>query len=106
MGWGGSDRGGYAEQPQLKAIDYKTAKIRWSIPRYGGNSGLLTTAGNVFFNAAAAGIGAYNATTGEPLWNARIGNSVTNGPITYELDGLQYVIAGAGGRLVAFVLNQ
>ena len=106
MGWGGTDRGGYAEQPQLKAIDYKTGKIRWSIPRYGGNSGLLTTAGNVLFNAAAAGIGAYNATTGEPLWNARIGNSVTNGPITYELDGLQYVIAGAGGRLVAFVLNQ
>ena len=42
MGWGGTDRGGYAEQPQLKAIDYKTGKIRWSIPRYGGNSGLLT----------------------------------------------------------------
>ena len=41
-----------------------------------------------------------------PLWNARIGNTVTNGPSTYELDGLQYVIAGAGGRLVAFVLNQ
>ena len=106
MGWGGTDRGGYAEQPQLKAIDYKTGKIRWSIPRYGGNSGLLSTAGNVLFNAAAGGIGAYNATTGEPLWNARIGNSVTNGPITYELDGLQYVIAGAGARLVAFVLNQ
>ena len=60
----------------------------------------------MLFNAAASGIGAYNATTGEPLWNARIGNSVTNGPITYELDGLQYVIAGAGSRLVAFVLNQ
>jgi alcohol dehydrogenase (cytochrome c) len=106
MGWGGTDRGGYAEQPQLKAIDYKSGKIRWSVPRYGGNSGILTTAGNVLFNAAASGIGAYNATTGEALWNARIGNSVTNGPITYELDGLQYVIAGAGSRMVAFVLNQ
>ena len=106
MGWGGTDRGGYAERPQLTAIDYKTGKIRWSVPRYGGNSGILTTAGNVLFNAAAAGIGAYNATTGEALWNARLGNSVTNGPITYELDGLQYVIAGAGSRLVAFVLNQ
>ncbi len=31
MGWGGTDRGGYAEQPQLKAIDYKTGKIRWTI---------------------------------------------------------------------------
>ena len=42
MGWGGTDRGGYAEQGQLKAIDYRTGKIRWSMPRYGGNSGLLT----------------------------------------------------------------
>jgi len=106
MGWGGTDRGGYAEQPQLKAIDYRTGQVRWSIPRYGGNSGLLSTAGNVLFGSAAGGIGAYNATTGEPLWNARIGSSVSNGPITYELDGLQYVIAGAGSRLVAFVMNQ
>ena len=45
MGWGGTDRGGYAEPGQLKAIDYKTGEIRWSIPRYGGNSGLLSTAG-------------------------------------------------------------
>ena len=77
MGWGGTDRGGYAEQPQLKAIDYRTGKIRWSIPRYGGNSGILTTAGNVLFNSAAGGIGAYNATTGEALWNARVGSAVT-----------------------------
>ena len=106
MGWGGTDRGGYAEQPQLKAIDYKTGRVRWSVPRYGGNSGILTTAGNVLFNAAAGGLGAYNATTGEALWSSRFGNSVTNGPITYELDGLQYVVAAGGARLVAFVLNQ
>jgi alcohol dehydrogenase (cytochrome c) len=106
MGWGGTDRGGYQEQPKLTALDYRTGKIKWSIPRYGGNSGILTTAGNVLFNSAAGGIGAYNATTGEALWNARVGGSVSNGPITYELDGLQYVIAGAGSRLVAFVLNQ
>ena len=105
MGWGGTDRGGYAEQGQLEAIDYKTGEIRWSIPRYGGNSGLLSTAGNVVFGSAASGIGAYNATTGAPLWNSRIGG-VTNGPITYELDGQQYVVAAAGNRFVAFVLNE
>ncbi len=105
MGWGGTDRGGYSEQPQLKAIDYKTGEIRWSIPRYGGNSGLLSTAGNIIFGSAASGLGAYNATTGAPLWNSRIGG-VTNGPITYELDGKQYVVAAAGNRFVAFVLNE
>ena len=104
MGWGGTDRGGYSEQGKLTAIDYKTGQIKWSIPRYGGNSGLLSTAGNVLFGSAASGLGAYNATTGEPLWNSRVGG-ITNGPITYELDGKQYVIAGAGNRLVAFVLN-
>ncbi len=105
MGWGGTDRGGYSEQGQLKAIDYKTGQIRWSIPRYGGNSGLLSTAGNVVFGSAASGLGAYDATTGAPLWNSRVGG-ITNGPITYELDGKQYVVAGAGNRLVAFVLNE
>jgi alcohol dehydrogenase (cytochrome c) len=105
MGWGGTDRGGYAEQPKLTAIDYRTGKIRWSIPRYGPSSGLLSTAGNVLFGSGASGLAAYNATTGEPLWNSRIGG-ITNGPITYELDGLQYVIAGAGNRVAAFVLNQ
>jgi alcohol dehydrogenase (cytochrome c) len=104
MGWGGTDRGGYAEQGQLKAIDYRTGKIRWSVPRYGGNSGLLTTAGNVLFGSGAIGLAAYDATTGTALWDSRIGN-VTNGPITYELDGRQYVVAGAGGRMAAFVLN-
>ena len=43
---GRTDRGGYSEQGQLKAIDYKTGQIRWSMPRYGGNTGFLSTAGN------------------------------------------------------------
>jgi alcohol dehydrogenase (cytochrome c) len=105
LGWGGTDRGGYAEQPQLKAIDYQTGKIRWSVPRYGGNSGLLSTAGNIIFGSGAQGIAAFNATTGEALWDSRIG-TVSNGPITYELDGRQYVVVAAGSRLAAYVLNE
>ena len=105
MGWGGTDRGGYTEQPQLKAIDVRTGKVRWSVPRYGPNSGLLSTAGNVVFGAGSGGLQAYHATTGEALWHSRIGG-LSNGPITYELDGLQYVVVGAGNRLAAFVLNE
>ena len=48
---------------------------------------------------------ALNATTGDPLWHAGSNASVTNGPITYELDGQQYVIVGAGDTLWAFVMN-
>jgi alcohol dehydrogenase (cytochrome c) len=105
QGWGGTDRGGYAEQ-MLQAIDYKTGKIRWSHPWEGGNHiGILTTAGNVLFTGGSGGLEALNATTGEPLWHSRIGN-VTNGPITYELDGLQYVVCSSNSAIAAFVMNK
>jgi alcohol dehydrogenase (cytochrome c) len=92
----------------LEAIDYKTGTIRWSHPwdGGGGHNGLLSTAGNLVFTGGSGGIEALNATTGAALWHARLGSPVTNGPITYELDGLQYVVVGAGSSLVAFVMNQ
>ena len=104
-GWGGTDRGGYSTS-MLQAIDYTTGKIRWSHPWSDGQrSGLLTTAGNVLFTGGSGGLTALDATTGAALWNARIGG-VSNGPITYELDGLQYVVVGSSTRLVAFVMNR
>jgi alcohol dehydrogenase (cytochrome c) len=107
QGWGGTDRGGWSES-MLQAIDYKTGKIRWSHPWDGGGShnGLLSTAGNLVFTGGSGGIEALNAATGAALWHARLGSPVTNGPITYELDGLQYLVVGAGPSLVAFVMNQ
>jgi len=107
QGWGGTDRGGWSES-MLQAIDYKTGKIRWSHPwdGGGGRSGLLSTAGNLVFTGGSGGIEALNAATGEALWHARLGSPVTNGPITYELDGLQYLVVGAGPSVVAFVMNQ
>lgn len=103
-GWGGTDRGGYAEF-MLQAIDYQTGKVRWSHPWKGGSpTGLLSTAGNVLFTGGSGGLQALNATTGAPLWHSRIGQ-VTNAPITYELDGFQYVVAASGGTVFAFVLN-
>ena len=106
QGWGGTDRGGYSES-MIQAIDYKTGKIRWT-HKWEANvrSGLLSTAGNLLF---AGGPGnalvALNASTGDALWHARLTSAVSNGPITYELDGLQYVIVGAGDTLWAFVMN-
>lgn len=105
-GWGGTDRGGWSES-MLQAINYRTGKIRWShpwTPGSGSHGSLLTTAGNVLFTGGSGGLQALNAATGEPLWHSRIGN-VTNGPITYELDGLQYVVVAVGDQLVSFVLN-
>ncbi len=60
----------------------------------------------MLFTGGSAGFTALNATTGESLWASRLPSAVTNGPITYELDGLQYVVVAAGNSIAAFVLNK
>ena len=60
--------------------------------------------GNVLFTGGSGGLEALNASTGDALWHSRIGQ-VTNAPITFELDGFQYVVAASGGTVFAFVLN-
>ena len=49
---------------------------------------------------------ALNATTGDALWHSRLLSPISNAPITYELDGLQYVTVAAGTMVVSFVLNK
>jgi alcohol dehydrogenase (cytochrome c) len=60
----------------------------------------------LFAGGPSNDIVALNATTGDALWHAGLNASVSNGPITYDLDGRQYVIAGAGDTLWAFVMNR
>jgi alcohol dehydrogenase (cytochrome c) len=106
-GWGGNDQGGWAES-MLQALDYKTGKIKWSHKweTPGIRGGLLSTAGNlVFAGDPSSNFIAFNASTGDPLWHANLGSSVTNGAITYDLDGRQYVVVGAGDKVWAFVMN-
>ena len=108
MGWGGTDRGGWS-QYMVQAIEYGTGKIRWSHKWEGsGLSGLLSTAGNLLFtgDGSSGNFVALNATTGEPLWRAGVRTAVSNGPITYTLDGLQYVVVAAGDTLWSFVMNE
>ncbi len=62
--------------------------------------GTLTTAGNLVFYGNARGIvKAVDATSGDILWRFRAGSGVNQGPITYEIDGEQY-LAVVSGRLV------
>jgi alcohol dehydrogenase (cytochrome c) len=103
-GWGGNDRGGSSES-MLQALDYKTGKIRWSHKWEGPGvrSGVLSTAGNLVFTGDASdNFVALNAETGEPVWHANLGAPVSNGPMTYKLDGTQYIVVGAKDIMFAF----
>lgn len=61
------------------------------------NGGTLTTAGNLVFQGTADGrFIAYNATTGEVLWQTEVGSGVVAAPATWELDGQQYVTIAVG----------
>ncbi|MCP3986434.1 MAG: PQQ-dependent dehydrogenase, methanol/ethanol family, partial [bacterium] len=64
------------------------------------NGGTLSTAGNLVFQGTAHGtFAAYRASDGKPLWETPAGTGIVAAPITYELDGEQYVavMAGWGG---------
>ena len=95
-------------QAALEAIDVRTGEIKWShdYPEVGGGnagSGILTTAGGLLFTGGAGAVFvAHDPATGKPLWHQRLQRPVTNGPSTWMLDGLQYVIVGAGDTLYAF----
>ena len=61
------------------------------------NGGTLTTAGNLVFQGAADGrFVAYNAQTGEKLWESPTGTGIVAGPSTYMVDGKQYVSVAVG----------
>ena len=65
--------------------------------------GALTTAGNLVFAGEGNGnFNAYNATTGEKLWSFQAGAGVNSAPMSFTLDGKQYIAVAAGGN---FQLN-
>ena len=61
------------------------------------NGGTLATAGGLVFQGTADGrLVAYDATSGVKLWDAALGSGVVAAPMTYEIDGKQYVSIAAG----------
>ncbi|MGH8210382.1 MAG: acido-empty-quinoprotein group A [Steroidobacteraceae bacterium] len=109
-GYGGRDAAAWGRSA-LKAIDYQTGKIRWehTFPGQGGSishvSGLLTTAGKLLFSGDPShNLIAFDPATGKLLWHVGLASGVSNGPMTYELDGRQYLVIGAGELLYGFTL--
>jgi alcohol dehydrogenase (cytochrome c)/quinohemoprotein ethanol dehydrogenase len=85
----------------LQAIDLTTGKTVWkgeSTPA-NGTGGALATAGGLVFQGGGSQneFRAFDAQTGEKLWRMNAQTSVVAAPITYELDGKQYVAVSVGG---------
>lgn len=108
VGYAGKDFGLWT-QSSLKAIDYRTGKCRWEYdlgPGYSG-AGILTTAGGILLSADTAGnLLILDAGSGKTLWHAYAGGRVENSPITYKLDGRQYLLLGVQGILCAWALPE
>jgi acido-empty-quinoprotein group A len=106
-GYGGTDHTLWS-QAVLEAIDYRTGKICWSHDFPAGGlavSGILSTAGKLLFSGDPSGnLIAREPATGRILWHFHLPAPVSNGPMTYELNGQQYLVVGAGDTLYAFAL--
>ena len=92
----------------IRAIDPATGNKKWdfklSSPRTEG--GILTTAGNVLFAGGRDGqFVAVDARDGKLLWETNLGPSVAAGPMTYTVNGKQYVSIQAGTGLYTFALR-
>src|ERR1044072_3227941 len=90
----------------LRPLNYRTGQLRWSHDLHGGAgaAGVLTTATGVTFTGDSANSAmALRTSDGSTLWASGIGR-VGDSPITYELDGRQYLLVGGGSALYAFAL--
>ncbi len=108
-GYGGRDSNVWSKAG-VKALDYKTGQTKWKHEYKGSGGeglGILTTAGNLLFTGDPTNnFIAYDAATGTTLWHARLPASLSNGPMAYQLDGKEFVVAGAGDSLYCFTLNK
>jgi alcohol dehydrogenase (cytochrome c) len=108
FGWAGADYGVWSKGV-LDAIDYQTGKIRWSheLGPGGSGAGVLTTDSGLTFTADASGnFLALASSDGKTLWHAGTGAGMESSPITYELDGRQYVLTSSGGVMFAWALPE
>jgi alcohol dehydrogenase (cytochrome c) len=92
---------------EVIALDPRTGQQRWSFRQYDvTDSGIMTTATDLLFTGGREGyFHALDARTGELLWKASLGGQIVNAPVSFEIDGKQYIATISGNNLVAFALR-
>ncbi len=95
-------------QNVLLAYDLETGQFQWKYRQIGDEddwAGTMTTAGGlVFFGDPAGSFESVDAQTGKPLWHFNTGQRLHASPMSFEVDGKQYVAVAAGSDLFAFSL--
>ncbi len=106
---GGGQRTNPDEEPYgaIRALDPESGNVRWEFKIHApANAGILTTAGNLVFTGVQTDFVALDAGNGKLLWRFRTGGFINAAPITYRLDGKQYVAVAAGRGLFVFRLPE
>ncbi len=92
----------------IRAIDPSTGDIAWEFPiqpRTG--AGILTTAGGLLFSGSVDGFFyALDASDGSELWHKSLGQRVHSAPMSFAVDGKQYVTVAAGNVVFTFGLPE
>jgi PQQ-dependent dehydrogenase (methanol/ethanol family) len=107
---GGFNRGGPGGggTMALRALDLDTGRIAWEIPQIGNSNnyaGTLSTAGGVVFYGQASGeFAAVDAKTGSHLWHFETQETWKASPMTYTVNGKQYVAITSGANVLSFAL--
>ena len=112
-----ADDGGYGRfndpahpaQKILRAFNIETGKVVWQIslpgPVQSNYAGVLSTAGGlVFLGESSGGFAAVDAATGKYLWHFETNHFMKASPMTYEVDGKQYVAIASGANILSFAL--
>ncbi len=93
----------------IKAINPETGKIEWEYKLVAGNlsAGVLATGGGVLFASSREGnLLALESRTGRLLWKFQAGSDINSSPMSYAIDGQQYIGLAAGKVLYTFALPE
>ena len=104
-GFGGPPAGAQPNTQGVMALDPETGKTQWKFELAQASlpPGLMATAGNVVFVATTEGYFiALDAVSGKLLWRYNSGGQLASSPISYAVDGRQYMAISGPGGLFSF----
>jgi PQQ-dependent dehydrogenase (methanol/ethanol family) len=91
---------GTDEVGTIHAISAETGKTIWKYEQRAATQSLVATGGRLLFGGDAQGrFRAFDQDTGQVLWEVNLGSQVTGYPISYSVDGRQYIAVSTGGSL-------